>query len=247
MTDAEWQAHLEEFSEAVAQRAREKARFGWRTPSVDELLADAIARRVFEAMQARSMRLALSRDEAAKALGGVARSPRSARSATHSHGARRPTGNRRRTRAREVPRAARGWLARSSERSLPPERRVGFVVMQTDGYNSLAWALMAAAVTSGKRCVYCGSPHGLVAHHKLPRAYGGSDSLDNLEPVCRVCHPTVERAAKLAAVQRTSLSRALLQKPAHLTRPAYRSPTEQSLVRRRLVPRRLVPRRLNGL
>jgi 5-methylcytosine-specific restriction endonuclease McrA len=59
----------------------------------------------------------------------------------------------------------------------------------------LSWARLSALVTRGAACAYCGSPEDLVAHHKLPRRYGGLDVLDNLEPVCRSCHPAVEREA----------------------------------------------------
>jgi 5-methylcytosine-specific restriction endonuclease McrA len=50
-------------------------------------------------------------------------------------------------------------------------------------------------VTSGASCVACGSREDLVAHHRIPRRYGGLDVLENLEPVCRRCHPTVEQEA----------------------------------------------------
>jgi 5-methylcytosine-specific restriction endonuclease McrA len=59
----------------------------------------------------------------------------------------------------------------------------------------LSWATLSAAVTNGARCEYCGSRDDLVAHHKLPRRYGGLDVLSNLEPVCRSCHPRVEQEA----------------------------------------------------
>jgi 5-methylcytosine-specific restriction endonuclease McrA len=59
----------------------------------------------------------------------------------------------------------------------------------------LAWPLLSVAVTSGAECVACGSRDDLVAHHKIPRRYGGLDVLENLEPVCRRCHPAVEQEA----------------------------------------------------
>jgi 5-methylcytosine-specific restriction endonuclease McrA len=59
----------------------------------------------------------------------------------------------------------------------------------------LSWATLSALVTRGAVCVCCGSRDDLVAHHKLPRRYGGLDVLENLEPVCRSCHPAVEREA----------------------------------------------------
>jgi 5-methylcytosine-specific restriction endonuclease McrA len=59
----------------------------------------------------------------------------------------------------------------------------------------LSWTRLSALVTGGAVCAYCGSREDLVAHHKLPRRYGGLDLLENLEPVCRSCHPAVEREA----------------------------------------------------
>lgn len=59
--------------------------------------------------------------------------------------------------------------------------------------------MLGASVTYGARCTYCGATKDLVAHHKVPREYGGMDVRSNLEPVCRVCHPSVERMAKTMA------------------------------------------------
>jgi 5-methylcytosine-specific restriction endonuclease McrA len=58
-----------------------------------------------------------------------------------------------------------------------------------------AWSVLSAMVTSGAECVACGSREDLVAHHKIPRRYGGLDVLENLEPVCRSCHPRMEQEA----------------------------------------------------
>jgi 5-methylcytosine-specific restriction endonuclease McrA len=59
----------------------------------------------------------------------------------------------------------------------------------------LPWHVLSAAVTAGASCVACGSDEDLVAHHRIPRRYGGLDVLENLEPVCRRCHPSVEQEA----------------------------------------------------
>jgi len=59
----------------------------------------------------------------------------------------------------------------------------------------LPWTTLSAIVTGGAACAYCGSGDDLVAHHKVPRRYGGLDILSNLEPVCRSCHPGVEQEA----------------------------------------------------
>ena len=59
----------------------------------------------------------------------------------------------------------------------------------------LSWGTLSALVTGGAACVRCGSRDDLVAHHKVPRRMGGLDVLENLEPVCRSCHPRVEQEA----------------------------------------------------
>jgi 5-methylcytosine-specific restriction endonuclease McrA len=59
----------------------------------------------------------------------------------------------------------------------------------------LPWPVLSAMVTAGASCVACGCREDLVAHHKMPRRYGGLDVLENLEPVCRRCHPAVEQEA----------------------------------------------------
>jgi 5-methylcytosine-specific restriction endonuclease McrA len=64
---------------------------------------------------------------------------------------------------------------------------------QAPGHPS--WGTLSAAVTAGAECAYCGSRDDLVAHHQIPRRYGGLDQLSNLKPVCRRCHPRVEREA----------------------------------------------------
>jgi 5-methylcytosine-specific restriction endonuclease McrA len=89
-------------------------------------------------------------------------------------------------------------------------------VRQSNGH--LSWAMLSALVTRGAVCVYCGSREDLVAHHKLPRRYGGLDMLENLEPVCRSCHPTVEREA----VERAKLVWERPTWPDRLRRPRQR-------------------------
>jgi 5-methylcytosine-specific restriction endonuclease McrA len=65
----------------------------------------------------------------------------------------------------------------------------------------LPWAVLSAMVTMNAACIACGSVEDLVAHHKTPRRYGGLDVLENLEPVCRSCHPRVEQEAIAQAKQ----------------------------------------------
>jgi 5-methylcytosine-specific restriction endonuclease McrA len=87
----------------------------------------------------------------------------------------------------------------------------------------LSWARLSALVTGGAVCAYCGSREDLVAHHKLPRRYGGLDLLENLEPVCRSCHPAVEREA----VERAKL---VWKRPESPDRP--RRPRQRPVLRR---------------
>lgn len=72
----------------------------------------------------------------------------------------------------------------------------------TDFQHSPQWALLSRIVTQGKACRYCGTRHDLVAHHRVPRRSGGPNSLCNLEPVCRRCHPWVEAKARADAKDR---------------------------------------------
>jgi 5-methylcytosine-specific restriction endonuclease McrA len=64
-----------------------------------------------------------------------------------------------------------------------------------------SWSWLSAAVTTGAVCVHCGGDEDLVAHHKIPRRFGGLDVLENLEPVCRSCHPRVEQDSVAHAKQ----------------------------------------------
>ena len=64
------------------------------------------------------------------------------------------------------------------------------------------WPALSAAVRIGASCAYCGAIEDLVAHHMVPRRrYAGPDALENLEPVCRSCHPRIEQEAAAEAAQ----------------------------------------------
>ena len=62
-----------------------------------------------------------------------------------------------------------------------------------------SWRALSAIVTAGARCAYCGSREDLVAHHRVPRKLGGPDHYENLEAVCRSCHPRIEQDARAEA------------------------------------------------
>ncbi len=56
-------------------------------------------------------------------------------------------------------------------------------------YQTQAWrALSFAVVQRDGACVQCGSTFMLAAHHVVPRAEGGPDTLWNLEAQCVRCH-----------------------------------------------------------
>src|SRR4051794_39368353 len=59
----------------------------------------------------------------------------------------------------------------------------------------LPWRVLSAMVTGGAGCAAGGSRDALVAHHRMPRRFGGLAVLETPEPVCRRCHPRVEQAA----------------------------------------------------
>lgn len=92
---------------------------------------------------------------------------------------------------------------------------------QSNGH--LSWTALSDLVTGGAVCAYCGSRDDLVAHHKVPRRYGGLDLLENLEPVCRSCHPAVEQEA----VERAKL---IWERPEWSDRP--RRPRRRPVLRR---------------
>jgi len=92
----------------------------------------------------------------------------------------------------------------------------------TQSIGQLSWARLSALVTGGATCAYCGSRDDLVAHHKVPRRYGGLDVLENLEPVCRSCHPAVEQRA----VEEAML---VWERP---ERPGRRRPRQRPVLRR---------------
>ncbi|HEY7266185.1 MAG TPA: HNH endonuclease signature motif containing protein [Solirubrobacterales bacterium] len=88
---------------------------------------------------------------------------------------------------------------------------------------NLSWATLSALITSGATCTNCGGREDLVAHHKIPRRYGGLDVLENLEPVCRSCHPAVEQEA----IERAKL---VWERPEWPDRP--RRPRQRPVLRR---------------
>jgi 5-methylcytosine-specific restriction endonuclease McrA len=82
----------------------------------------------------------------------------------------------------------------------PPHVRLSAALREYDS----EWRRISEQVTQGAHCIVCGTVENLHAHHVLPRAFGGTDDLSNLVPVCREHHPTVERHT------RTALGRAAL-------------------------------------
>ena len=67
-------------------------------------------------------------------------------------------------------------------------------------YSSAKWRCLARGVKrrDAHQCQVCGDSAGdpycvLHAHHLLPRAKGGPDTLDNLITLCDLCHAVVTR------------------------------------------------------
>lgn len=46
----------------------------------------------------------------------------------------------------------------------------------------------AKLAMAGGRCVMCGSEKNITRDHIIPLAAGGSDSIDNIQPLCRSCN-----------------------------------------------------------
>ena len=55
------------------------------------------------------------------------------------------------------------------------------------------WRKISRQVVARDRaCVRCGGTHYLNAHHVIPRAQGGPDTLENLVTLCASCHGRLE-------------------------------------------------------
>jgi 5-methylcytosine-specific restriction endonuclease McrA len=60
---------------------------------------------------------------------------------------------------------------------------------RTNPYATSAWRQLSLAVVErDAACVECGGTCMLSAHHIIPRAEGGPDTLANLEALCVACH-----------------------------------------------------------
>ena len=70
---------------------------------------------------------------------------------------------------------------------------------KTNPYTTPEWRQLSLAVVERDgACVKCGARYGLQAHHVIPRAEGGPDTLRNLEALCVACHGR-ESAAERSA------------------------------------------------
>lgn len=70
---------------------------------------------------------------------------------------------------------------------------VGWAKVKKDGLRKSLSSRVRAEVLAPQRCAQCGrTPLGhsvvLVIDHKLPREWGGSDDIDNLQPLCEECN-----------------------------------------------------------
>lgn len=66
------------------------------------------------------------------------------------------------------------------------------------GYQSEFNANRKALLASNPPCTVCGERGCTLAHHIIPKRYGGTDALSNLAPVhVGKCHATAERQSSL--------------------------------------------------
>ena len=61
--------------------------------------------------------------------------------------------------------------------------------------NSTNWLIIKEEVFEkyGRKCVNCGTTENIDVHHKIPLSEGGTNSLENLVPLCRNCHEELHR------------------------------------------------------
>lgn len=54
------------------------------------------------------------------------------------------------------------------------------------------WEWLDLCARTGFRCPTCNEAASLTPHHRTARSKGGVNTIDNIEPVCRCCHPQIE-------------------------------------------------------
>jgi 5-methylcytosine-specific restriction endonuclease McrA len=60
---------------------------------------------------------------------------------------------------------------------------------RSNPYTTPEWrALSRQAIMRDRACAQCGSTWLMSAHHIIPRAEGGPDTLENVEVLCVRCH-----------------------------------------------------------
>lgn len=94
-------------------------------------------------------------------------------------------------------RAFDGWKCRPRRFCSVPCARRSSPARRVIGYASAEWRALRRKVLErdGYECQRCRTPFSLVAHHLIPRAFGGRDIVDNLVTVCRSCHAAVHALA----------------------------------------------------
>lgn len=62
-----------------------------------------------------------------------------------------------------------------------------------------AWGKLRIKVFDkyGRKCAECDSTKNLTVHHKIELSLGGTNTLENLEPICRKCHEKIHNHAIL--------------------------------------------------
>ena len=64
---------------------------------------------------------------------------------------------------------------------------------------------IAVMERDGNACTCCGSTYDLQVHHKIHRAQGGTDELDNLTTLCIVCHYEEHKGEPIANLMKKRL------------------------------------------
>lgn len=60
--------------------------------------------------------------------------------------------------------------------------RLRLVVLKRDNY------LCQECMRQGKLTPLCVKPHDHAVDHRIPKAHGGTDDMDNLQSICQSCH-----------------------------------------------------------
>jgi len=70
-------------------------------------------------------------------------------------------------------------------------------IREEEDYRAKAIALASKIACINGRCAMCGQPREVYPHHIIHRSFGNTTALiDNLFPVCAICHADIHRDEK---------------------------------------------------